>query len=73
MRFANKKLGMGRDGFCQGIASISNMLILALICSYLPALPLTVLFLEVFFYLRDFNFFVLCDRSTIMFKFCRYE
>ena len=28
MRFANKKLGMGRDGFCQGIASISNMLIL---------------------------------------------
>ena len=26
MRFANKKLGMGRDGFCQGIASISNML-----------------------------------------------
>ena len=26
MGFANKKLGMGRDGFCQGISSISNML-----------------------------------------------
>ena len=37
MGFANKKLGMGRDGFCQGIASISNMLITD---NYLPTLVL---------------------------------
>ena len=40
MGFANKKLGMGRDGFCQGISSISNMLkayfhtIPALLCTF---------------------------------------